>query len=307
MRTSVRRVYAGRKRPSISGRSSVVDDPPRSQRARAAAERALVRVIHHYGGRPEFVVLGGLVPELLCSGSSFLHTGTTDVDVQVDLEIACGSVNAERLERALRNSEFEPDDERVWRWVANTAREPITVEFELLADLNDVRDGHKIRFDGCQDLGAVNLRGTGFAARDVEIRPLQARVGSDTRRVEVNVSGLAGFLLAKIAAAHSRQKAKDWYDIAFVLLHNDGGGPEAAAHRVLEQFGDDLGVPMLTALRELAANFADRETRGAGRRAQGTEAYVSQMCLDHPDLDRTEVAADAVVGVEAFCRILLES
>lgn len=284
----------------------MVDDLPRSRRARAAAERALVRVIHHYGGRPEFVVLGGLVPEFLCSGSDFLHTGTTDVDVQVNLEIAYGSVNAERLERALRNAEFEPDDERVWQWVASTTQTPIKVEFELLSDLDHARDGQKIRFDDCQDLGAVNLRGTRFAARDVEIRQLQARVGSDTRRVEVNVSGLAGFLLAKIAAAHSRQKTKDWYDIAFVLLHNDEGGPEAAAHKVLQKFGNDLGVPMLTALRELGANFADREARGTEHRSQGTAAYVSQMCLDHPELDRTEVAADAVVGVETFCRILRE-
>jgi hypothetical protein len=89
----------------------VADESPRSRAAREAAERALVRVVHHYGARPELVVLGGLVPELLCSGSGFRHAGTTDVDVQVDLEIACGSVNTRRLERALRNAELEPDGE----------------------------------------------------------------------------------------------------------------------------------------------------------------------------------------------------
>ena len=44
-----------------------------------------MRVVHHYGARPEFVVLGGLVPELLCAGSGWRHAGTTDVDVQVVL------------------------------------------------------------------------------------------------------------------------------------------------------------------------------------------------------------------------------
>jgi hypothetical protein len=39
------------------------------------------------------------------------------------------------------------------------------------------------------------------------------------RQAEINVTGLAGFLLAKMAAAHGRLKAKDWYDIAFVLLN----------------------------------------------------------------------------------------
>jgi hypothetical protein len=62
------------------------DEIPRSRQARLAAEQALVRVVHHYGGRPEFVVLGGLVPELLCSGSARQHAGTTDIDVQVNLE-----------------------------------------------------------------------------------------------------------------------------------------------------------------------------------------------------------------------------
>ena len=96
----------------------MTDDPPRTRVARAAAERALIRIVHHYGARPEFVVLGGLVPELLCSNNPFNHAGTTDIDVQVDLEIACGAVNTSRLEQALRNAEFEPDHERIWRWKA---------------------------------------------------------------------------------------------------------------------------------------------------------------------------------------------
>jgi hypothetical protein len=94
----------------------MADEPPRSRAARVAAERALIRVVHHYGARPEFVLLGGLVPDLLCSSSDFVHSGTTDVDVQVNLEIAAGAVNASRLEQALRNAEFEPDAQHVWRW-----------------------------------------------------------------------------------------------------------------------------------------------------------------------------------------------
>lgn len=114
------------------------EEPERNRAARAAAESALIRVVHHYGTRPEFVVLGGLVPDLLCAGSGFQHAGTTDIDVQVDLEIACGSVNTARLERALRNAEFEPDSQRTWRWMAEVPGPPAVVKFELLADLDDV-------------------------------------------------------------------------------------------------------------------------------------------------------------------------
>jgi hypothetical protein len=170
-----------------------------------AAETALVRVVHHYGERPEFVLMGGLMPDYLCSSSVYQHAGTTDVDVQVDLEIA--------------------------------------------------------------------------------------------RRIEINVTGLAGFLLAKTAAARDRQKPKDWYDIAFVLLHNDAGGPEEAAQVVLGRFGDDIQGGTRTALLELGANFTDRAS-------QGPRAYVEQMMIDHPDLDPATVAGDSILAVKTFCRIV---
>ena len=77
------------------------------------------------------MVLAGLVPDLLCSTSEFRHAGTTDIDVQVDLEIACGAVNTARLEQALLNAEFVPTSARVWRWVAeDPSLGKATVKFE---------------------------------------------------------------------------------------------------------------------------------------------------------------------------------
>ncbi len=214
-----------------------------------------MRVVHHYGSRPEFVVLGGLVPEFLCADTPFRHAGTTDVDVQVNLEIACGAVNT-RLEQALRNAEFEPDREHVWRWVAEGTPARTVVKFELLADLDTAPAGATVAFDNCEDLGAVNLRGTGFAARDMVRQELRAHIGGVLHVVEINVTGLAGFLLAKTAAAYSRRERKDWYDLAFVMLHNDAGGPTAAAAAVRARFGDDVVGSTIVALDDLVANFA---------------------------------------------------
>jgi hypothetical protein len=254
-------------------------------------------VVHHYGARPEFVVLGGLVPELLCSGSGFQHAGTTDVDVQADLEIACGSVKTQRLERALLNAEFVPDGEYAWRWRAEGAPATAIVKFELLADLETAPAGSSVRFDGCESLGAANLRGTGFASRDLTTRQLRARIGGVGHVAEVYVAGLAGFLLAKCAAAYARRTQKDWYDVAFVLLHNDAGGPEAAAQEVLDRFGGKLGS-IQTALADLAANFANPE-------AQGPRAYARQMAIDHPEVEPATALADAVVAVDAFCTCVM--
>jgi nucleotidyltransferase AbiEii toxin of type IV toxin-antitoxin system len=274
------------------------DEPPRSQAAREAAEQALVRVVHHYGKRPEFVLLGGLVPALLCSGSDAQHAGTTDVDVQVNLEISSGAINAARLEEALRNAEFLPDAENIWRWKSATKPRAV-VKFELLADLDNQPAEAVIVFDDCRELGAVNLRGTGFAARNVEVRTLTAIDQGVHHQAEVNVTGLAGFLLAKTAAARSRRKPKDWYDIAFVLLHNDYGDASEAAAHVKQVFGAEV-TSLSTAIMDLKANFSGPDT-------QGTTAYVNQITQDHPELDPTVAAADCQTAVLTFCDLLLNN
>lgn len=274
-------------------------DVHRTRVARAAAETALVRVVHHYGDTPEFVLLGGLVPELLCSRSSTVHAGTTDVDVQVDLEIVAGSANAKRLENALANAEFEADPNRAWRWLWDDGRTRAVVKFEFLSDLDTAPAGATIEFDNCDSLGAVNLRGTGFASRDWALQTLRAKIGGTLYVVDLRVAELSGFLLAKASAARERRAPKDWYDIAFVLLHNDLGGAAAAGRRTTELFSRELeGGAIRTALDDLLANFELPD-------AQGPDAYVSQMMSDHEDMDESTLRADAVTAVSEFHTALL--
>jgi hypothetical protein len=90
---------------------------------------------------------------------------------------------------------------------------------------------------------------------------------------------------------------KDWYDIAYVLLHNDDGGPAVAARRVVDRFGAELWASTDTALSELAANFADID-------AQGSIAYAATMLGMHPELDFDVLANDAVAAVALFTDFL---
>ena len=271
-----------------------MSEPPRSREARALAEAALVRLVIAYGDTPEFVLLGGLVPDLLCSSATREHVGTTDVDVQVDLEIQGGAVNAARLEAALRAVGFKPDSERVWRWRDESAPTAV-IKNEFLADLDSAPNRATVKFDGCEQLGAANLRGTGFAARDWEHRPITARVDGAAATVEIRVATLPAYLLAKTHAAYGRSLPKDWYDIAYVTLHNDEGGPGPAADRVIAVFASDLIGQTETALGELGANFADAD-------AQGSAAYAMTMFGLHPDLDVDMLANDAVAGVTSFIK-----
>lgn len=275
----------------------------RTGRARRAAELALVRVCNQYGERPNFVLLGGLVPALLCSDSGRLHAGTSDVDVQVDLEIAGGAEHARRLEIALKNADFRVDAERVWRWeTVQGGGYKAVIKFELLADLDDQPQSANIHFEQTDKLGAVNLRGTGYASKDYAPQTLVAYDQGARITAEVNVTGLAGFLLAKTAAAYGRHKAKDYYDIAFVLLHHnevfDETGPVNPADVVLQR----LGAPseLRTAIEDLAANFSDD-------RAQGVGAYVEQLLINNPGLNPATTATDARLAAAAFTRTLLNA
>lgn len=269
------------------------EEAARTRGARAAAELALVRVVHHYGSKPGFVLLGGLVPELLCSSSGMLHAGTSDVDVQVDLEIAKGATSAAKLEQALLNAEFTPSEDRVWRWQMWIEDRKAEIKLELLADLDNEPQGAIVEFVDCESLGAVNLRGTGYASRDIVERTLRAKDGGVWREVQLDVSGLGGFLMAKCAAARGRNLPKDWYDIAFVLINNDEGGPRAASSAVLSKFGPPIGDAR-SWIMHLQANFEDEN-------CPGVAAFVAQVGLDHPDEDGDALAADAVLAVRQFC------
>ena len=281
----------------------MTEDLERTGRARRAAELALVRVCNHYGERPNFVLLGGLVPALLCSDSGRLHAGTTDVDVQVDLEIAGGAEHARRLEIALKNADFHVDSERIWRWeTVQGGGYKAVIKFELLADLNDQPQSASVHFDNTEKLGAVNLRGTGYASKDFAPTTLVAFDQGAKITAAVNVAGLAGFLLAKTAAAYGRHKAKDYYDIAFVLLHHnevfDESGPRDPADVVLQRLG--APVELRSAIEDLAANFSDD-------RAQGVEAYVEQLLINNPGLHPATAANDARLAVAAFTSTLLNA
>jgi hypothetical protein len=268
-----------------------MSEQPRSRQARDLAEAALVRLVSAYGAIPEFVLLGGLVPDFLCSGASFSHVGTTDVDVQVNLEIQGGSANARHPERALQAAGFKPDSAHLalaGRAGARPGREGGVPR----------RPGRRpgpeqCEIEDCDNLGAVNLRGTGFAARAWTLTRVTAAIDGRSVTVVLRVARLEGYLLAKIHAARGRRLQKYWYDIAYVLLHNDAGGPRPAGVLVRKHFSADLAGPAGTALKDLAANFADDA-------AQGSTAYADVMRGLYPDVDPDIMANDSVAAVAEF-------
>ncbi len=279
-------------------------DPDRTRAARDAAEIALVRVAHHYGGTPEFIVIGGLVPELLTRQAGVIHQGTTDIDVQVDLEIQHGGTNSPRLEQALRNAEFGPSGDGGWRWTTLINDRPVEVKFELLADQGDVATSTVVAFTDAEDLEAMNLHGTGYARLDATVRSFTRRVGDQPRTVNLRVTGPVGLISSKAAAYAGRHKAKDLYDIAFVGINNDDQTP-----------GDEMGERIGSAIRQahggrmpLAAERAFRELGAAFTSVAdaGPQQYSQQFHLDNPGGDVQEHAAIAVAVISDMVGAILD-
>ena len=131
------------------------------------------------------------------------------------------------------------------------------------------------------------------------MQPLTTTGPNGDIAVELRVAGLSSYLLAKTHAAHRRRATKDWYDLAYVLIHNDAGGPRPAGHTVLDRFAADLVGETRTALDDLAVNFTHVD-------AQGPIACADTMLELHPESDRDVLANDAVTAVNVFVAALMQ-
>lgn len=270
----------------------------RSAEARARAEQALVWLAAGLEEEGiELIVLGGLVPEILTRGvdlGSAAHLGTTDVDLllvtHIDQRDDLGAVEAR-----LTALGFAPEGNG-WRWRGKVDGRAVKIEF--LCDLDSVREKELVTPVGCKGLRALNLRGTGYVARDWEWEELQAP-GPDGESLSVRVkfAGLAGYLLAKMVAVRSRGEEKDYYDFAYVLIHNQAGGPQQAAEVLLVGELREAVVDLGSIIEEVGARFSSTGDFAA-------RCYAEQMRLVEPALDETMLRTDAAVAVAEFLEAL---
>ena len=204
----------------------------RTLQTRDYAERALVRlVLHLEEHQAELVVIGGLAPPFLTPHANPPHQGTTDVDLLVSLGFVYDREEQDFawLEYALDQAGFVEDAGTGggWRWTIRI--DGVIVKLELLCDVNGDLSNQPLALPGCPRASAMNLQGPGAALADPAPQTLAVPTDLGSGTVRVPHAGLGGYLIAKSAAAARRQLPKDYYDFAFVLLHNDQGGPSQAA------------------------------------------------------------------------------
>jgi hypothetical protein len=269
----------------------------RSPAARLLAEQALIWLVYELREtKVPIIVVGGLVPEVLAREAELEapgHLGTTDVDILVALHTNT-EADLSALEIALDRAGFELDPKVAegWRWRARVGSAAVKVEF--LCDLDDQPASQAIPLPGCKRVTAANLRGTGFVARDHVAETLTGELPlGETVTVEVNFAGLCGYLMAKLVAARERGKEKDYYDLAYVLLHNRAGGPTEAGKLL-------IGGPFAEDVRARPSLFREISARFAGPDDVGPSGYAGQTLQINPEENAAILRQDAVGALALF-------
>lgn len=228
-------------------------------------------------------VIGGLVPEMLCVADAPTHQGTGDIDVQADVLLRDG-VSARRLEEALLREGFSPVGVKGWRW-----RAPGPLRIEFLCDRPDLEYERPHRFDDCEELGAMNLSGTGWAARGRASGPHDVMVAGEMLRCPIPFAGLGGFLMSKVFAAAKRKIERDYFDLAYVLIWNTQGGSTAAAEACRADFGMDLRADAVVQTIRAVVHAFDDPTGLAAR------SLASGLAVDAFDTDELVGMAQAAI------------
>lgn len=260
----------------------------------------MLSLAHGLGPRSDTItVLGGLVPEVLTRGQeppAPSHLGTTDVDVMLAVHVAGAESGYESLEESLLRLQFKPDEHKPgWRWHATVDGHLVKIEF--LCDLDDEPNGAIVRPEGCRILAAANLRGSRYAALDAVEELIEGSLVDQpgTIRLRVRFAGLAGYLMAKAHAVTGRGASKDYYDFAYVAIHNRAGGPGAAATAILSRF------PEAPKLVHLWAEIQDRYGE-PGR--VGPMSYAEQHRLVVPESDPGMLRNDAVAAISEIAGVV---
>ena len=252
------------------------------------------------------ILIGGMVPGLLVldPGLGHPHVGTADLDLCLSLALVEGdTAEYERIETALKSIRYEMTDQS-FRWRRNAGLRP-AVEFfcpageerpagELFRPLAEVNPIAK-RVMGPR-LSALALSAGNAISSDVVpgTRDVELPDAGGIIQWTFRVTGLIGFLVAKVDALIRRNKNKDAYDIVW-LLENWEGGPEGAGGSVSDSSllgRDDVREAMTSLAREFSS--IDRT---------GPRSYVAAEAASADD--RARLARIAVGAVGEFLESLL--
>jgi len=203
-------------------------------------------------------IVGGLVPSIIFGDSAphaslGAHIGTLDLDLGLDVAV----LDEERYEdiaERLRDNGFAPDTKEETgalvrhRWCSDDGQK---IDFVIAPSPPEAETGTLQNLT--HDLAAIKMLGMDLALKyrlEVPLSGPDLRGRNVTRTISVCSAEI--FVVLKALAMANRDKAKDAYDLYFVLL-NKPGGPEsvgswlsrvthAAVDKAIESLRRDFGT-----------------------------------------------------------------
>ena len=262
----------------------------RSKQSRTLAEKALARLIAQLDDSSPITIIGGLVPSTLTTQSPVPHQGTIDVDLLLELGPAFDrdELDFGWLETALAHAGFDSlSDDGGWQWQISVDGSPVILEF--ICDVPD-NPGLSISLPGTTRVKALNFAGPSPAAYGTSAIEISQGDGAS---VIAWFAGLGGYLLAKATAVASRRFEKDFYDFAFVILHNDLGGPESAGRAAADAIPTAPLHNFEDIVRQAIAEYVDSGS-------EGPQGYVRSSIATGNMTPAEILAQDAVTAVQRF-------
>lgn len=271
--------------------------------ALAACEKALRTIISRIGKwGPRLILFGGLAPRYLVkSPPSDIkeHTGTTDLDVVIGVEIDVADKGVyTKLQEELKKAGFSPGDKASYAWERKVDGVNVILEFFCPVEAEG-EPGRLKRNPGGEagsSVSAIQLRGAEIAAVDCATVTLSGEVldHGGHRDVEVQVANILPFLVLKAFALVTRDKEKDAYDIVWTLRAFGESGPASAAEAAVQS-------PIVDR-EEVAEAMTILDERFAELDRQGPSNYARFFLggRDDAEDERTRLQRDARGTVKAF-------
>jgi len=229
-----------------------------SEGQRDAAHRVLVELCSLFTQYQDDIrIIGGWVPELLFPDQG--HVGSVDVDMLTN-HLTLEDEGYQTMARILLKNGYKQHPEKYFSFIKEVVVNgvPFDVDGDILAGMygGTRRGKHSQHIQG---LKAMKATGGNFAfkfePRQVKLEAPRPDGAIDTARV--NVVALVPYFVMKTAAM-GRGKAKDAYDIYFLIKHYPGGAKQLA----LEFFGSSE-TPIVREMREkLSEKFASVDHAG---------------------------------------------
>ncbi len=232
-----------------------------------AARSVLIELTHILGEyRDDMVLVGGWIPELLVPQSQDWHIGSIDVDL---------ALNHKELTKAgyrmigdiLRQHGYAQDKHQPFIFRKTVRGQSVQVDF-LAGEYGG--SGRSRRTQKALDMQPRKARGCDlvFLIEPANVSVKGKLPDGALDEVQVQVASVVPFLVMKGIALEDRRKAKDAYDIYFIL-HNYPGGVEA----VVKAFKPHLKLTLvMEGLKKIAGKFTTLDHVGPRDVAEFDEA-----------------------------------